>query len=253
MTDGSHAIRQQGSDSQRESGPWDAAFDQLVEWDSEWAETCARMSTDPYVSGVLPRKLVELIGVALGAACTNLDPNGTRHHIRAALAAGATKEEILLMLKCASVLSIHSCSFAIPMLLEEAKAAGVAPRHRSSKPATPACDKMRTAGQWNPAWDPMYELDPVWTDEFMAVGIDIYASGMPPKDLELVSIALDASFTHMYAPGTRRHIKGALRAGATVEEILEVLKLCVAHGVTACNLGVPILAEELARHAEQRP
>ena len=31
--------------------------------------------------------------------------------------------------------------------------------------------------------------------------------------MELVSIALDASYTHMYAPGTRRHIKGALDAG----------------------------------------
>jgi len=51
----------------------------------------------------------------------------------------------------------------------------------------------------------------------------------------------------MYAPGTRRHIRNALKAGATVEEIMEVLKLCVAQGVQACNLGVPILAEELAR------
>ena len=55
----------------------------------------------------------------------------------------------------------------------------------------------------------------------------------------------DASYTHMYAPGTRRHIKGALAAGATVEEIMEVLKLCVVQGVQACNLGIPILAEEL--------
>ena len=47
----------------------------------------------------------------------------------------------------------------------------------------------------------------------------------------------------MYAPGTRRHIKAALRLGATMEEIMEVLKLCVVQGVQACNLGVPILDE----------
>jgi alkylhydroperoxidase/carboxymuconolactone decarboxylase family protein YurZ len=51
----------------------------------------------------------------------------------------------------------------------------------------------------------------------------------------------------MYAPGTRRHIKAALRLGATMEEIMEVLKVCVAFGVQASNLGVPILAEELWR------
>jgi alkylhydroperoxidase/carboxymuconolactone decarboxylase family protein YurZ len=107
---------------------------------------------------------------------------------------------------------------------------------------------MKAIGQWNTAWDPFYELDPVWTDEFMATGAGIYSTAvLPAKDVELLSIAFDASYTHMYAPGTRRHIRNALKAGATVEEIMEVLKLCVAQGVQACNLGVPILAEELQR------
>ena len=111
-------------------------------------------------------------------------------------------------------------------------------------------DQMKAIGQWNSAWDPFFELDPQWTDEFMATGAALYASGiLPAKEVELLSIAFDASFTHMYAPGTRRHIHNALAAGATVEEIMEVLKLCVVQGVQACNLGVPILAEELARQA----
>jgi alkylhydroperoxidase/carboxymuconolactone decarboxylase family protein YurZ len=76
----------------------------------------------------------------------------------------------------------------------------------------------------------------------------VYAGGvLSPKLAELLSIAFDVSYTHMYAPGTRRHIKAALKLGATIEEIMEVLKLCVIQGVQACNLGVPILAEELAR------
>ena len=82
------------------------------------------MTTNPWTSGVLPRKFIELVGVGLNAACTNLNPDGTRRHIRAALEAGATREEILFVLKCASLLSIHSCSLGAPILLEEAKAAG---------------------------------------------------------------------------------------------------------------------------------
>ncbi len=39
--------------------------------------------------------------------------------------------------------------------------------------------------------------------------------------------------------------KGPLKLGATMEEIMDVLKLCVVHAVQACSLGVPILAEEL--------
>src|SRR5262245_792634 len=88
----------------------------------------------------------------------------------------------------------------------------------------------------------------------MATAAGIYGSGvMPAKEVELLSIAFDASYTHMYAPGTRRHIRNALQAGATMKEITEVLKLCVAQGIQACNLGVPILAEELARHSGRDP
>ncbi len=235
------------ADQSGEVGPWDQALAQLRAWDRDWAAICEKTTTNPWTGGVLPRKFVELVSVGLNAACTNLNPDGTRRHIRAALKAGATRDEILFVLKCAAVMSIHSCSLGAPILLEEAKAAGVKPAARSTAP-TPACDKMKAVGQWNQAWDPFVELDPVWTDEFMAMGGGIYGSGvMSPKEVELLSIALDASYTHMYAPGTRRHIKGALKAGATMEEIMEVLKLCVVQGVQAINLGLPILAEELER------
>ncbi len=234
-------------------GPWDPVLEKLREWDPGWAEACFKMTMNPWTNGVLSPKFVELVSLGLNAACTNLNPDGTRRHIRAALEAGATREEILFVLKCAAVMSIHSCSLGAPILLEEAKAAGKQPAPKPAAP-TPACDKMKAIGQWNTAWDPFYQLDPVWTDEFMATGAGIYGSGvMPAKETELLSIAFDASYTHMYAPGTRRHIKGALKAGATMEEIMEVLKLCVAQGIQACNLGVPILAEELDKRSTKKP
>ena len=245
MTSTSDRKMDAAADGSRETGPWDEALASLREWDPEWAETCLKMTTNPWSSTILPRKTVELIGVALNAACTNLNPDGTRRHIRAALNAGATREEILMVLKMASVLAIHSCSLGAPILLEEAKAAKMKPSPKQA--ATPACDKVRAMGQWNDAWNPFLELDPVWTDQFMATGAGIYASGVfTPKVIELLSIAFDASYTHMYAPGTRRHIKAALQVGATMEEIMEVLKLCVVQGVEACNLAIPILAEEIA-------
>jgi alkylhydroperoxidase/carboxymuconolactone decarboxylase family protein YurZ len=242
------APNQIGTKPATNRGPWDPTQEKLRQWDPKWAEACEKMTINPWIKGVLPRKTIELISVGLNAACTNLNPDGTRRHIRAALEAGATRDEVLMVLKMASLLSIHSCSLGAPILLEEAKAAGVRPVPRKTKEATPACDKMREIGQWNQAWDPFYELDPAWTDEFFGTAIGIYASNvLTPKDVELLSIALDASYTHMYAPGTRRHIKAALKLGATMEEIMEVLKLCVVQGVQACNLGVPILAEETAR------
>jgi len=228
-------------------GPWHS-LEQLREWDPTWADQCVKMTTNPWTNGILPLKTIELICIAVNAACTNLNQDGTRRHIRAALDAGATREEILTVLKMAALLGIHSCSLGAPILLEEAKAAGLEPRLKDRVP-TPVADKTREVGQWNTAWDPFFNLDPLWTEQFMATGLPVYTGELIPLKLaELLSIALDASYTHMYAPGTRRHIAAALKLGVTPEEIMEVLKLCVVQGVQACNLGIPILAEELAAH-----
>jgi alkylhydroperoxidase/carboxymuconolactone decarboxylase family protein YurZ len=229
-----------------EKGPWSQALTKLAEWDPAWAASCKTASTNPWRTGVLSAKFVELVSLAINVACTNLNAEGTRRHIRGALDAGASRDDILFVFKCATAMAIHSCSLGAPILLEEAKAASAA-----VKPApptdTPAVDKMKAIGQWNAAWEPFLALDPAWTDAFMAVGAGIYGSGvLPQKEVELLSIAFDASYTHMYAPGTRRHIQNALKAGASIEEIFEVLKICVAQGVQACNLGVPMLEEELA-------
>ena len=42
------------------------------------------------------------------------------------------------------------------------------------------------------------------------------------------------------------------RANGVPWQIMQVLKLCVGQGVQACNLGVPILVEELA-HQNRKP
>jgi alkylhydroperoxidase/carboxymuconolactone decarboxylase family protein YurZ len=236
----------------RQSGPWDnPALAKLREWDPIWVDQCLKMSDSPWTSNILPRKDVELISIAVNAACTNLSAGGTRRHIRGALEAGATREEILMILKIASLLSIHTCSLGAPILLEEAKAAGVKARPKETAP-TPVCDKMKAAGQWNLGWDGFFEIAPAWTEAIIAASLPVYTSGiLPPKLAEFLSIAVDASITHMYAPGTRRHIQSALKLGATMEEIMEVLKICVSQGMQASNLGVPILAEELERIANK--
>ncbi len=225
-------------------GPWDdAAFDTLKRWDPSWSAAVDKVTSNPW-QGALDRKTAELISVAVNAACTNLNLDGTRRHIKSAIEAGATRDELLMVLKMASLLSIHVCSLGAPILIEEARAAGVSAKANRVK--TPACDRMRAAGQWNVAWDGFYEIDPEWTEAFIVCGAPVYAGGILDLKLaELLSIAFDVSFTHMYAPGVRRHVKAALELGATVEEIMDVFKLCVAQGVQASNMGIPILENEL--------
>lgn len=99
---------------------------------------------------------------------------------------------------------------------------------------------------WNALWDQLLEWDPEFFEAYFNFSAVPWRRGvLPPKVKEFLYIAIDASATHLYAPGLRRHIRNALRLGATRDEILEVLEVISVLGIHACNLGVPILAEEL--------
>lgn len=232
-------------------GLWGPALDILRTWDPGWAQACGSMSVEPWRAGVLDDRFLELVCIALNASCTTLDAPAVRRHIRAALAAGATRDEVLFVIKCATMVSVHALSVAAPILAEES-GGHVPAADPATAPPTPSCDAIRTAGQWNDAWDPFLQLGPGWTEQFMAVGVNIYTSNLlSPIEIELLSIAIDASVTHLYTPGIRRHIRHALAAGATSAQILTVLHLCVSQGVQTVNLAVPILDDELARLREQ--
>jgi alkylhydroperoxidase/carboxymuconolactone decarboxylase family protein YurZ len=119
---------------------------------------------------------------------------------------------------------------------------------------TPICDELRASGYWNPEWDGFTELDPEWTEKFMDVALHPMRKGLiEPKVWEFISIAVDASCTHMYGPGTRRHIRRALELGATKEEVAAVLQGVSILGLHANSMGAPMLVEELARLEANKP
>jgi len=104
----------------------------------------------------------------------------------------------------------------------------------------------QATGNWNPDWEPFAKLDPAWTEKVIAMAIAPAVTGaLDAKTIELIGIALDASCTNMYAPGVRRHIQRALKAGATREEITAVLQLASLQGLHSMCLGGPILLEEI--------
>lgn len=111
---------------------------------------------------------------------------------------------------------------------------------------TPTCDALRAQGHWNTDWDAMASLAPDWTEQFMRmVSIPLNSPALSPQVFELVCIAIDASVTHMFAPGTRRHIRRALDLGVRPEEILAVLQLTATLGLHTMSLAAPLLQEEL--------
>lgn len=119
---------------------------------------------------------------------------------------------------------------------------------------TPLSDKLRASGNWNPNWNPIAEVDAVWMEKFVVMGLHPKTKNvLDAKTLEFLAIAVDASCTHMYAPGVRRHIRNALQLGATADEIASVLQYTAVLGLHTMSLGAPILLEEIAAHTAAKP
>ena len=112
---------------------------------------------------------------------------------------------------------------------------------------TPNFNALRAAGLIDEGLDRLAEWDAPWTERFMVLAQQSQVNDtLDPKLVALIRLNIDVTATHLYAPGVRRHVRDALRLGASRAEILEVFKLASVVGIHACALGVPLLAEALA-------
>lgn len=206
----------------------------------------------PRQRGALTAKTRELVLIAVNAAVTHLNLDAIRHHVRRALREGATAEEIVEVLQLVSVLGIHAISTGFPALLDIAAQEG----RKHDLPAVElnahqlALKKSFTQarGYWNPFWEVALRLDPPLFEAYLNYSSVPWNEGvLQPKVKEFVYVAIDASTTHMFGDGTRGHMANALRYGSTIDELLEVLELCVPLGIQSITAGLPILNEELDR------
>lgn len=125
-------------------------------------------------------------------------------------------------------------------------------RKMVAKTARPLTERQIERGDWNPLWDTLREWDPDFVEGYLTMRNVPFSKGpLPDKVKELILIAVNAATTHLYGPGVRRHIQNALKLGATREEILQVIEITAVVGIHACNLAVPILAEELSKAAQR--
>ena len=109
----------------------------------------------------------------------------------------------------------------------------------------PATEAQRATGDWNPFWTTLEELDPDYLEAFLQFRSVPQKGPLPQKYKELIFIAINVATTHLWPSGARRHIANALEAGATKEEILEVMQLTSIMGIHSMTMGVPILMEEV--------
>ena len=124
-------------DRKQATGNWNPDWEPFAKLDPAWTEKVIAVTIAPAVSGVLDPKTIELIGIALDAACAQMYAPGVRRHIQRALKLGATKEEITAVLQLASQQGLHSMCLGAPILLEELDAQDKRPRTSKPQPHSP--------------------------------------------------------------------------------------------------------------------
>jgi alkylhydroperoxidase/carboxymuconolactone decarboxylase family protein YurZ len=173
--------------------------------------------------GVLEPKVRAFVRLAVDAATTHLYEPGIRSHLDEAVALGATREELDEVLQITSVLGIHACAVAAPILMEEL---GEDPSPLTARQEEVKADFVARRGTWGPTWEAMLRLDPEFLHAYTNFSCVPWERGvLEPKVKEFIYIAIDSSATHMFEPGIRQHVRAALAHGATGEEIMEVLEL----------------------------
>ncbi|MBA2813843.1 carboxymuconolactone decarboxylase family protein [Streptomyces sp. KM273126] len=191
-----------------------------------------------------------LIGLAVRAAVSTLDPDGIDEYTRHALDAGATPAQIHETVVVVSGLGVHS-------LMEGSRRVAAVLRARGTEPGAAALDgplderraalRARLRGD-DPYWDDFEREVPGYLDALLRMSPEAYEAffaycAVPWRTghvrgrvKELVSLAADATPTHRYLPGVRLHLTNALRLGVGRRAVLETLDIAAA---APEHLGVP--------------
>jgi len=230
-------------------GVWPAAYDADVV-DAEILADYLELLSHPRRNGPLDETTEELVCLAVAAATTHLYPPAIRYHTEQAVAEGVSHREILMVLFVTAQLGNHSVTHGATILAEEADLDNDTSTDERRRELHEAFDRERD--YWGPLAEPMtnlVDLDPDFFDAMTGLTHHIYrGADLDRKLLELVSIAIDASTTHLYEPGTRTHVRNALDAGATPAEIMEVFELAAVLGGHTFHAAVPIVTEVFTEH-----
>jgi alkylhydroperoxidase/carboxymuconolactone decarboxylase family protein YurZ len=252
LTDRQEEIKQEFI---RVRGAWSDTWEAVLRLDPEFLQAYLDFSAVPWRTGVLEPKVKEFIYIAIDANATHMYLPGVRQHIKAALALGATPQEIMEVLELSATLGIHAMNVGVPILVEvlEEKGLRTGPAPLTAHQEQIKAEFTRTRGYWHAFWDEMLELDPEMFAAYTAFSSVPWRTGtLEPKVKEFVYIAFDTAATHLYVKGLKLHIENAVGYGATAREILEVMEIASVLGIHGVTAAAPILLEEMERSAAQR-
>ncbi|MCS5722254.1 carboxymuconolactone decarboxylase family protein [Herbiconiux sp. CPCC 203407] len=228
-------------------GEWDAGTQAVLDLDPEFLASYSKLAGVPAKVGALPEKVQHFVRLAVAANSTHLYLPPVRGHIRRALAAGATPEEVMEVLECCATLGIHSMNIGVPILVDvleqEGKRTEAAEFDGYQERLKAEFTEKR--GYWHSFWNEILELAPEFFDAYTEFSSVPWVSGtLEPKVKEFMYIAFDTAATHLYTSGLRLHIENAVRYGASAAEIVEVMEIAATLGIHGVFEAAPILVEE---------
>lgn len=235
-------------------GGLDESWRAALEVDSEFLATYVDMVQVPGKHTYLDDKTRALVMLAVTSAVTTLDTAGIRTAATQAVRAGVTRKEALEAVHLASVLGIHTYVIAVPAVDEVVRAHG-----GRLIPDTPLTERQlqirenfrSSRGYWSEMNETLLRVDPEWFTAYTAYSSHPWIHGtLSAKVRELIYIAIDLSTTHLFDTGVRPHVDNALRYGATVEEIIEVLALTASIGIASVRVAAPIIRDVFAAAAD---
>jgi len=228
-------------------GTWSPQWESLLNLDPSYFAAYLKLRAAAGKGKHVSPKFQELIHLSVASVVSTMFVPGIEAHTRAALDAGATKEEILEVLALTSVCGIHSISCGLPVLMEILSEQGklpeqpeqLDPRRQHLKD-----DFHKKRGYWGSTWDSVLAFDPDFFEAYTQFSAEPFRESknhLSAKEKELIYCAFDACATHMYTPGLKLHMQNAIRYGATPEELMQVLELASLIGVHSSLVGAGVL------------
>jgi alkylhydroperoxidase/carboxymuconolactone decarboxylase family protein YurZ len=193
----------------------------------------------------LTPRMKELVLFAMHASASSLNVTSIDRQIHRALAAGATREDIVDVLISIVALANHSLYSSVPVLMEELRAAGIEPKDHGAELSSFAAAKERfikIRQFWNADRDALAGMMPDYFGVLTDLSVASWEHGpLTRKEREFICIGIDCTVTHSYPPGLRIHIRNAVAEGANEGEILEIFQLAATMGLEAYVLSAEAL------------
>jgi alkylhydroperoxidase/carboxymuconolactone decarboxylase family protein YurZ len=225
---------------------WDQDWEYVAKLLPEFPGAFFGFATYGMQHGALDNKTRELILLATNASPSHFFSRGFLHHARAAKKSGATVAEMIGVLTIFSTVGAQSVALGATLLAEQRSPHVSAADERVTEVRR---RHQRLLGAPTPESEAAISAAPEFWDRWLNLAEVCIGphSALTPRVAHLVALAAFAQCTQLSVSGMRQHICGALAAGATPADVLEVCELIAGLGGHAIATGVPLLLAEFER------